>query len=1188
MEEYKLWGIGLRAAKCELVAAYADVNIVKAPYTRGLSSQTPRMLSLRPDGKVPVLETPQGPLTESSAVARYLASLSTSHSLYPQPTDATDTTRALIDAWIDWALVLDKVAESWAYPMLGLRSNEPAAVATAKSDFEKALQTLEIHLKSSTFLVGESLTLADLVVISHLLLLYITVFDASKQKQYPVTNRYVQTILGQPKSLQVFGSQLQPPKQAYSYSETGKNKWGEGSSPLAPISHLFAQPWSGDRVRAAFIEFFQTKGHTQVPSSSVVPHNDPTLLFANAGMNQFKPIFLGTVDPNSNFAKLKSATDTQKCIRAGGKHNDLDDVGKDVYHHTFFEMLGNWSFGDYFKKEAIGYAWELLTSVYKLAGERLYATYFGGDEKQGLKPDEEARQIWLQYLPAERILPFGTKDNFWEMGDQGPCGPCTEIHYDRIGGRDAADLVNMDDPNVLEIWNLVFIQFNREADSSLKSLPAKHVDTGMGMERVTSILQDKMSNYATDVFAPIFAQIQKVTGAEPYTDKVGSEDVGGRDMAYRVVADHIRTLCFAIADGARPGSEGRDYVLRRVLRRGVRYGQDTLKAPAGFFHGLVDSVVASMGHFYPELVKARDHIIDVISEEEVSFNRTLDKGIKRFKGAAADAKKQGQKDIDSKVAFEMWDTYGFPIDLTQLMAEEQGLEVSIDGFNKCMDQQRERSRAGAKSTAATSLKFQAEATAHLQNTGVGRTQDAPKYQDQDIESKVMAILSSSGFVNSSEGCEGPVGLVLDTTNFYAEQGGQVADVGSFASSSGRTFEVQDTQVAAGYVLHIGQADGAFTVGDKVVCQRDQHRRQRILPNHTFTHVLNYALREVLGDEVHQKGSIVLPDKLRFDFSHNGVIDAQKLGDVEGMCRQAVQQEQHIYSKEVSLEEAQKITGLRAVFGEVYPDPVRVVSIGRSVEELLSNPTADSNRQFSVEFCGGTHLKKTTDAGAFALISEEGIAKGIRRIVAVTGEEAAAAIKEGGGLANQLAAAQKLQGQQLETEVVALKQTIDPAPIPAAQKAALRDQLASLQKRVLEGQKKAAAANKQRATQAAVADADKAVSAGQKFGVMRVDVGLDPKALLEAWNAIQKQHPKLPVIMFSTDQGKGKALAYTGVPADLAKIMPAGEWLKAALDVLGGKGGGKPTVAQGQGPHIHKLSEAMDAAKAHADRIMSSQ
>ncbi|KAL3153432.1 hypothetical protein ABBQ38_011767 [Trebouxia sp. C0009 RCD-2024] len=1180
MDEFRLWGTGWRTAKCELVAAYAGVPIVKAPYTPGLSSQTPRMLGLRPDGKV------SSNACRRIAIARYLASLSSNQTLYPQSEDPSDTTRALIDAWVDWATSLDTATKNWVEPMFGQAPQQPSAVAAAKAQFEKALQTLDIHLAFCTYLVGETITLADLVVVSHLLLLYLTVFDASMQKQYPIAHRYIQTILSKPTTVQVYGSQLQPPQKACSYNHNGGSKWGEGPSPLKPISHLFGQPWSGDRVRSAFIEFFQTKGHTHVPSSSVVPHNDPTLLFANAGMNQFKPIFLGTVDPNSNFAKLKSATDSQKCIRAGGKHNDLDDVGKDVYHHTFFEMLGNWSFGDYFKKEAITYAWELLTSVYKLDGERLYATYFGGEEKQGLKPDEEARQIWLQFLPAKRILPFGTKDNFWEMGDQGPCGPCTEIHYDRVGGRDAAHLVNMDDPNVLEIWNLVFIQFNREADASLKSLPAKHVDTGMGMERVTSVLQNKMSNYATDIFAPIFAQIQKVTGARPYTDKVGAEDKDGMDMAYRVVADHIRTLCFAIADGARPGSEGRDYVLRRVLRRGVRYGQDTLKAPAGFFHGLVDSVVASMGHFYPELVKAREHIISVISEEEVSFNRTLDKGIARFKKAAAAAKAQGQKDIDSKDAFEMWDTYGFPVDLTQLMAEEQGLVVSLDGFNQCMQQQRERSRAGAKSTAASSLKFQAEATAHLQKSGVARTLDAPKYEDKAVEAKVMAILSSSGFVDSSEGCQGPVGLVLDTTNFYAEQGGQVADIGCLASSSAHRFDVQDTQVAAGYVLHVGQAEGQFAVGEKVMCHRDQQRRQRILPNHTFTHVLNYALREVLGDEVHQKGSIVLPDKLRFDFSHNGVIEGQRLGEVEAMCRQAVQQEQRVYSKEVALEDAQKINGLRAVFGEVYPDPVRVVSIGKPVEDLLASPAAESNRQYSVEFCGGTHLQQTGDAKAFALISEEGIAKGIRRIVAVTGQEAAEAIKEGEALADQLAAAQKLQGQDLEKEVAALKQTVDPAPIPAAQKASLRDQLAALQKRVLEGQKKASAANKQRATQAAVADADAAVAAGQKFGVIRVDVGLDPKALLEAWNAIQKQHEKLPVIMFSTDHGKGKVLAYTGVPADLAKAMPAGNWLKAALDVLGGKGGGKPTNAQGQGPNVDKLSEAMSAAKAHAESILS--
>lgn len=395
--------------------------------------------------------------------------------------------------------------------------------------------------------------------------------------------------------------------------------------------------WPGARVRSAFNEFFQSKAHTFWASNAVVPLNDPTLLFTNAGMNQFKPVFLGTVDPNSDMGKMKRACNSQKCIRAGGKHNDLDDVGKDVYHHTFFEMLGNWSFGDYFKEEAISWAWELLTEVYKLPAERLYATYFGGDASQGLPADDEAKGIWLRFLPEERVLPFGCKDNFWEMGDQGPCGPCTEIHFDRIGGRDAAHLVNMDDPNVLEIWNLVFIQFNREADGSLKSLPAKHVDTGMGLERVTSVLQGKMSNYATDLFSPIFEEIKKVTGAREYTDKVGKDDADGLDMAYRVVADHIRTLSFSIADGAQPGNEGRDYVLRRVLRRAVRYGREVLGGQEGFFAKLVDVVVKTFGETYPELVSARDKIHSIIAEEEASFSRTLVKGIERFKKLAAAA-----------------------------------------------------------------------------------------------------------------------------------------------------------------------------------------------------------------------------------------------------------------------------------------------------------------------------------------------------------------------------------------------------------------------------------------------------------------------------------------------------------------------------------------------------------------------
>mmetsp|Transcript_19360 Transcript_19360/g.58510 ORF Transcript_19360/g.58510 Transcript_19360/m.58510 type:complete len:958 (+) Transcript_19360:236-3109(+) len=948
---------------------------------------------------------------------------------------------------------------------------------------------------------------------------------------------------------------------------------------------LGREAWTGNRVRQAFLDFFKEQGHTVVPSSSVVPHNDPTLLFANAGMNQFKPIFLGTVDPTSDFAKLRRATDTQKCIRAGGKHNDLDDVGRDVYHHTFFEMLGNWSFGDYFKAEAIEWAWTLLTEVYKLDPERIYATYFGGDEKQGLPSDDEARTLWEKKLPTSRVLPFGCADNFWEMGDQGPCGPCSELHYDRIGGRDAAALVNMDDPDVLEIWNIVFIQYNREADSSLKPLPAKHVDTGMGMERVTSILQNKRSNYATDLFGPIFEAIQALGDKPPYQDRVGDDDIDGTDMAYRVVADHIRTLSFAIADGAGPGAEGRDYVLRRVLRRAVRYGQQKLGAKDGFFCKLVDVVVDKFGGFYPELRAQRDRIFSVIQEEETSFSRTLQKGIRRYKAVAEGLRKESKTQLEGKVLFELWDTYGFPPDLTELMAEEDGLTVDHPGFQAAMDAARELSRAGQKKGGAGGLKFEAAETAHLQRADIPVTDDSPKFGSDDVTTTLLQILAADGtFPDSTEGIEGPVGLVLEQTSFYAEQGGQVTDYGTISSADGGVvFNVEAAQVAAGYVLHKGNAPsgGVLKVGDSVTTSIDQERRACIAPNHTFTHVLNLALKSVLGDHVAQKGSIVLPDRLRFDFSHPGVIEPAKLQAIEEMCLDSLAKAHQVYSKEVPLAQARDINGLRAVFGEVYPDPVRVVSIGRSVEDLVANPSDDSNAAYSVEFCGGTHLADTSGAKAFALLSEEGIAKGVRRVVAVTGAEASEAIEAGRQLQQRTADAQKLPSDKLEREVAALKRVVEDAVVPAPVKAQLRADVAALSKALLAAQKDAAAGNKKKAIAEAVAAAGAASSEGAKFVALRVDVGPDAKALQEASTAAQKEHPELPLILFSCDEGKGKALVFAGVPAMQSKALHAGQWLNAALAVLGGKGGGKPVAAQGSGPKVEAVEDAMAAAREFA-------
>jgi len=626
-------------------------------------------------------------------------------------------------------------------------------------------------------------------------------------------------------------------------------------------------------VRQTYIDFFKSKAHDFIPSSPVVPHDDPTLLFANAGMNQFKPIFLGTVDPKNPLAKLKRAANSQKCIRAGGKHNDLDDVGKDTYHHTFFEMLGNWSFGDYFKKEAIDWSWELLTEVLKLPTDRIYVTVFGGNAQFNLPADDEARALWRKYLPEDRILDFGMKENFWEMGETGPCGPCTEIHFDRIGGRNAASLVNKDDPTVIEIWNNVFMQFNREAGGGLKPLPACHVDTGMGLERLVSILQQKMSNYDTDVFMPLFDAIQKVTGfPEPYTGKLGAEDAGKKDMAYRVVADHIRTLTFAITDGAEPGNDGRNYVLRRILRRAIRYGRDNLKAKPGFFSQLARVVQSTMSSAFPELNNNIERVVAVIKSEEESFERTLTRGIAHFEKIVARMAKDNEgKVISGKDTFILYDTYGFPRDLTELMAEEKGLKVDNADFNRHLDAAKERSRQANASVLDTSMQLDANGTSHLNKSGVPTTDDSFKYSLDDITAKVVAIWTAQGFANSVKAAPNTsVGLIFDKTNFYAEQGGQIFDIGSVYGDDGKIeFQVDNCQAYAGYVVHVGKlAAGEVKVGDALELHIDINRRRPIMSNHTSTHILNYALRKVLGDKVDQKGSLVDGDKLRFDFSHH--------------------------------------------------------------------------------------------------------------------------------------------------------------------------------------------------------------------------------------------------------------------------------------------------------------------------------
>jgi len=957
-------------------------------------------------------------------------------------------------------------------------------------------------------------------------------------------------------------------------------------------------------IRRAFLDFFVSNaGHTEVPSSPVVPHDDPTLLFTNAGMNQFKDVFLGR-----GTRPYRRAVDTQKCIRAGGKHNDLEDVGRDTYHHTFFEMLGNWSFGDYFKREAIEWAWELLVDGFGLSPDRLYATYFAGDSKSGLEPDVEARELWKRHLPASHVLPGLMRDNFWEMGESGPCGPCSELHYDRIGGRDASALVNKGDPDVLEIWNLVFIQFNREVDGTLRPLPAKHVDTGMGFERLVSVLQDRRSNYDTDLWAPIFERTREVTGARAYSGKLDDPI----DIAYRVIADHARCLTAAIADGAAPGNEGRNYVLRRILRRAVRMGHQTLGVREPFLWQVVPAVSATLGGVFPEMRSKLSRVQDLVRDEESAFGRTLERGLALFDEAAARSRavmhgsaaasvgagagvavaaptQAGSPHISAEDAFRLHDTFGFPIDLTTVMATERGLAVDLAGYESLMQRAKQTSRDAAEGGDDDIALLTPDAIASLAHMGVHATQDSEKYSGHDVRTEIAAIWNGRNFDEHAE-VGTRVAVILHKTSCYAESGGQVGDSGTFSVSRrhgdevarDHRFDIEQTRAAGGYVLHFGHVvSGQVRRGDNGLLTVERGRRQLIRGHHTATHLLNLALRSVLGDEVQQRGSLVADDRLRFDFSFPRSVKPEELARVELIVNDAIGADSHVHAGLAPLEAARRIRGVRAVFGERYPDPVRVVSVGVTVEELLRNPEAERWLDHSIEFCGGTHLASTGEARRFVILSESAVSAGVRRITALAGAPAQAASATAANLADRLAAAAKLDAQALTEEVDEIADMLKDLPTGVLAKQGLEPLLVAQRERVKQWRRESEGANLGQVVDRA---REIAAMSGGRCIVARIDgAGRDP--LLAALDAIRAKHAQSAVLLVSADQAAGRVTIVASVPPKLVEAgLKAGDWVRAAAQACGGSGGGRPDSAQAGGKDPERAGEALAAAQAHAAKF----
>lgn len=966
---------------------------------------------------------------------------------------------------------------------------------------------------------------------------------------------------------------------------------------LWPLSGLHGLPQSASRrlltglpaakVRSTFLDFFTEKhGHLLVPSSPVRPRGDPSLLFVNAGMNQFKPIFLGTVDPRSEMASYRRVVNSQKCVRAGGKHNDLDDVGRDGYHHTFFEMLGSWSFGDYFKEEACRMAWSLLTEHYGIPVDRLYVSYFGGDAASGLPADEETRLIWLEVgVPPARLRPFGMKDNFWEMGESGPCGPCTEIHYDHVGGRHAAMLVNADSPEVVEIWNLVFMQYNREADRSLRLLPQFSVDTGLGLERLVSVLQGKTSNYDTDLFTPLLHAIHQRSGVGPYGSGV---DRGQVDLAYRVVADHIRTLTVCIADGVHPGMSGAELVLRRILRRAVRFCVEVLQTPQGALASLVPTVTQLLGDTYPELHREQDRVIDVINENEDQFLLSLQQGSRLIRRTLSRMESK-QEVFPASVAWSLHRDLGFPLDLVDLMLEESGVRVDCQELDRLIAENQKASSdppAGGASHQALDVVSLAE----LQRLSVPHSDDSLKYSYHlereryvfpPCRASVLALYENGALV--SEVREGQrCGVVLDQTCFYSEQGGQSHDRGYFTRDGLQdvVYPVEAVLQAGGYVVHQVVAADSLQVGDQVQLHLDQVHRLSCMVKHTATHVLNFALRKLLGPSTQQRGSHVSADRLRFDCSVKGSLTVSQLQQLEELINNIISENQAVHSQEIPLHKARSIAGLRTI-DEVYPDPVRVVSLEFPVTELLDSQTA---QETSVELCCGTHLLRTADIEDLVITSERQMVRGISRIIAVTGREATQAREAGHVLSEEVDslsvrfsdnAPSTIDATRcLAKEVGVLSDAVDNTPIPQWQRRDLQAQLKALQRNANTRLRKLE-------TKEAAAKAQEVLDKREEIKDVFVDhVDTDSlSVLMKTVNQLSSVAPLSHVMLLASQRDTGKVFCACQVPKDSPNLV-ASDWAVAVCQHFGGSAGGSTLVAKGTGT-CSDVAEALRLAEEFA-------